>query len=243
MRFSAIRRVASTGSTNDDMLALLGEDEARGLTIATDFQTHGSGRKGRAWIAPPGSALLFTTALPEPIPARDLWIVPFWIGVAVHDALAALGIDTQLQWPNDVLLDGSKLAGILCISRVLGDEAWAACGVGINLTRPSDPSALGGIDPAPAFVSDTRATERDDVLRAILGRADASYEMLHSPGDVTKAWERAAHIPGADYRLRLDQTGEIVEGMARSLSAGGALVVDAAAGPRIIAQADARVLR
>jgi BirA family biotin operon repressor/biotin-[acetyl-CoA-carboxylase] ligase len=242
-RFSQIRRVESTGSTNDDIAKLLGESEARGLTLVADYQTQGAGRKGRSWIASPGSALLFTTALPDSIPSRDLWIVPFWIGLAVHEALAGFGIATQLQWPNDVLLSGAKVAGILCISRVAGDEAWAACGVGINVHRPQNPEDIAGIDPPPAFVSDVRELDRDELLQAILRRADATYGTLQAPNAAARGWEKAALIPGARYRLLLDGSNEPFEATALALGKAGELVVDAAGSRRSVAVADARVLR
>jgi BirA family biotin operon repressor/biotin-[acetyl-CoA-carboxylase] ligase len=242
-RFSQIRHVESTGSTNDDVAAMLGEYEARGLTLVADYQTHGAGRKGRAWIAPPGSALLFTTALPDPIASRDLWVVPFWIGLAVHKALADFGVAAQLQWPNDVLLNGSKLAGILCVSRVARDEAWVACGVGINVRRPTQPDALWDIVPPPAFVSDVRERDRDELLSAILRRADASYETLQSPETIARAWEIAALIPGAHYRLLLDGSNQPFGATALALGKTGELEIESGGKQRAIAMADARVLR
>ncbi len=242
-RFTVIRRVESTGSTNDDIANMLGETQSRGLTLVADYQTHGAGRKGRRWIAPRGSALLFTTALPDPIASRDLWIVPFWTGLVVYETLRSFGIVTQLQWPNDMLLDGAKLAGILCVSRVAGDEAWAACGVGINLRRPLQTAAFRDIDPRPAFLSDRRDIDREELLAAILGQADAAYDALQSPGAIARAWEKAALIPGARYRLRLDGSSEPIEAAAVQLDDGGGLIVDRDGARRTITMADARVLR
>lgn len=242
-RFSQIRHVESTGSTNDDVAKMLGENEARGLTLVANYQTHGTGRKGRAWIAPPGSALLFTTALPDPIPSRDLWVVPFWIGLAVHGALADFGVATQLQWPNDVLLNSAKVAGILCVSRVAGDEAWVACGVGINVRRPTQPDALWDIVPQPAFLSDAREIDRDELLSATLRHADVSYETLQSPETIARAWEKAALVPGAHYRLLLDGSNQPFEATALALGKAGELTVEADGTRRDIAMADARVLR
>ncbi len=242
-RFSQIRHVESTGSTNDDLAAMLGEHETRGLTLVADYQTRGAGRKGRAWTAPPGSALLFTTALPDSIPSRDLWVVPFWIGLAVHDALADFEVATQLQWPNDILLGSAKVAGILCISRVAGEEAWVACGVGINVVRPSDAGALRDIDPPPAFLSDVRDVGRDQLLTAILKHADASYEKLQSPETIARAWEKAALIPGARYRLLQDGSNQPLEATALALGKTGELEIESEGTQRAIAMADARVLR
>src|SRR5579883_2624589 len=102
-RFSQIRSVGVTDSTNEDMAQLLGRPESRGLTIVADFQRRGSGRKGRAWIAPPGCALLFTTALPEPVAADALWLVPFWSALAGPSARANFGVFTLLRWRNGLV--------------------------------------------------------------------------------------------------------------------------------------------
>lgn len=225
------------------MARMLGEPEARGLTLVADYQTRGAGRKGRPWIAPPGSALLFTTALPERLRTDRVWIVPFWIGLAIRGALADFEIATELQWPNDVLLQGRKVAGILCISRVLANDAWVACGVGLNVLRPSDAAQLDGIAPPPAFVSDVRDVDRDALLQAILRHADTSYDDLRSPDAIARAWEPAAHIPGARYRLLLDGEPEPLDATAVALAQGGELVVETGGEQRSIALADARVLR
>ena len=84
-RFSQIRYREQTESTNRDASALLGEPGSAGLTIVAGFQHAGAGRKGRAWLAPAGSALLFTTVLPEPLPTAALWLVPFWSATQAVD--------------------------------------------------------------------------------------------------------------------------------------------------------------
>lgn len=244
MRFNRISRLTVTGSTNDDMARILGEEGARGLTLVADYQRHGAGRKGRSWHAPPGSALLCTIGLPDPLPAANLWPVPFWSALVVRAALQRFGIDTQLQWPNDVLLAARKVAGILCISRVSGEYAWAGCGIGINVQRPEDPAAIAGIIPAPAYMSDAAApVNRAQVLQAVLRCADELYDDLAVPARVVHAWEDAAQLPGARYRIQLDGQTQPFEATALRLSTGGALLVDLDGAQREISLADARVLR
>ena len=133
--FAAVRYLAETGSTNEDAAAFLGDPEQAGLTIVAEHQTRGVGRKGRSWIAPPGSSLLFTTILPEPIPASEIWTVSFWTALAVRAGLERHEIATDLHWPNDLLVRPRKIAGILCTSRIVGAHAYVACGIGVNLVR------------------------------------------------------------------------------------------------------------
>lgn len=242
-RFTRIRHVEETDSTNEDISRILGDEDARGLTLVADFQRRGTGRRGRAWVAPPGSALLFTTALPDALPAGDLWAVPFWIALAVRAALEAFGISGRLVWPNDLLIGGRKAAGMLCVSRISGPYAWVGCGVGINVTRPGDESLVRGIDPPPAFVSDVREIKREHLLHEILQQADASYDTLSSPLHVAHDWEEAAGIPGTRYRLLMDGETEPFDAQALRLLEGGALLV-VRDGERIeVSLADARVIR
>lgn len=243
-RFDRISRVAVTGSTNDDLAAMLGEERARGLVLVADYQQQGAGRKGRAWLAPPGSALLCTVALPDPLPAADLWAVPFWTALVVRDAMAAFGVQARLQWPNDMLLGARKVCGILCISRVTGEYAWAACGIGVNVRRPENPEAIAGITPPPAYLSDEAAgVDRDSLLGELLICADVRYDELHAPARIAHDWERAAGLPGARYRLQIDGEAQPFEATALRLSPNGALVVDRDGTQREVSLADARILR
>ena len=236
--------MAVTGSTNDDMARILGEERARGLTLVADYQKAGAGRKGRSWHAPPGSALLCTIALPDALPAADLWVVPFWAALVVGEALNRLGAGTTLQWPNDVLMEHRKVAGILCISRVVGEYAWAACGIGVNIRRPEDAAAITEIAPPPAYVSDRVADiDRATVLQTVLHCADERYDDIAQPPRVAHAWELAAHLPGVRYRIQLDTEKEPFEATALRLSTGGALLVDHDGAQREVTLADARVLR
>lgn len=226
------------------MARILGEEHARGLTIVADYQERGTGRKGRSWLAPAGSALLCTIGLPDPLPASDLWVVPFWIALAVRSAVARFGIAVTLQWPNDVLMRERKVAGILCVSRVTGEYAWAGCGIGVNVRRPADAHAIADIVPPPAYLSDEAPTiDRDALLDALLRSADERYDELYAPQRVVHEWENAARLPGARYRILLDGETQPFEATALRLSTGGALLVDHDGAQREITLADARILR
>jgi BirA family biotin operon repressor/biotin-[acetyl-CoA-carboxylase] ligase len=238
-----VRRVESTGSTNDDVARILGEEQARGLVLVAGYQERGSGRKGRRWIAPRGSGLLCTVALPDPLPPPVLWVVPFWAALALAAAIEVFGVTPQLRWPNDVLIDDRKAAGILCVSRVAGDRAWAGCGFGVNVRRPAADADLREIDPPPAFLSDRADVDCDALLTQILAEIERSYDALRSPGGVVQAWERAAGVPGTRYRVAPDDSGEIFEATALRLLPGGSLLVDRAGSRREITLADARILR
>ncbi len=241
-RFSRIRYLARTESTNRDASALLGEPGSGGLTIVAGFQHAGAGRKGRAWIAPPGSALLFTTILPEPLPSTALWLVPFWSACVVRGALVELGVTTCAQWPNDLLLGGRKLAGMLAVSRVAGDRAFVGCGIGINLRRYSN--AEHEVSPPPAFCDDIRPLEAPQLLAAILRSADAMLDAFGRPAELLRRWEHIAEIPGKRYRLLPEGESEPFEARALALETGGALRVERSDGSVVVVGlGDVRALR
>jgi len=241
--FSRIRYVESTASTNDDAAALLGDTDALGTTIVAEYQSSGAGRKGRSWLAQPGTSLLATSILPRSMPVSNLWIVPFGVAVAVRRALANCGIHAHLHWPNDMLVQGKKLAGILCVSRIVGDRAWVAAGVGINVHRK--PGADVGIDPPPAFCDDFVPTiDRTMLLQNILLNYDVWQSALDMPQRIARVWERQAGIPGMRYHILKDDAKEPIEVTALSLANGGGLVVQHDDDRKeVIDLADARALR
>lgn len=239
--FASIAYVEETESTNADAAALLEDARFGGRTIVAEYQRRGAGRKGRVWLAPAGSALLFTTILPREIEAAKLWIVPFWVALAVRAALLEFGVAATLQWPNDLLLDGRKLAGVLCQSCVAGAGARVACGVGLNVRRPG---ADAGIEPPPAFCDDVAPVDRAALLNAILREYSAALALLDQPPRVAAAWEDAAGLPGRHYRIQLDGEAQPFDALAQGLDDGGALAVIREDGKRTsVALADARVLR
>ncbi|MDQ2857167.1 MAG: biotin--[acetyl-CoA-carboxylase] ligase [Candidatus Eremiobacteraeota bacterium] len=241
-----IRAYNETESTNDDAATLLGTPAGKGVVLLADYQRAGRGRRSRAWIAPAGSALLFTTLLPTAIPSEALWAVPFWTALCVAVGIEeATGARVALQWPNDLLLERNKCCGILCISRVSGTEAWVACGTGINVSRPSDDDgSLAAIEPPPAFLSDRiPGVQRKPVLDAILRAYEHRLSELQNPEGTAREWERRAELDGTPYRILLDGTSEPLNAIARRIGSGGSLVVETDDAERAISLADARVLR
>lgn len=132
----AIRIVDKTGSTNADLVAALPKLSAPTLLLAKT-QTAGRGRAGRSWYSAPEQSLTFSLAWKFHLPMQGLVGLPLAVGVAIAEALAMLGVHVRLKWPNDILFEGRKLAGILIESASAGsvpyDASWAVIGVGINM--------------------------------------------------------------------------------------------------------------
>jgi BirA family biotin operon repressor/biotin-[acetyl-CoA-carboxylase] ligase len=242
-RFADVRYVDRTASTNADAQAILGNPAALGATIVAEYQTAGAGRKGRRWLAPPGSALLFTAILPRALRSADLWVVPFWIALSVAAAVErCTGVALELVWPND-LHAGGKVAGILSVARISGDDAWVGCGIGINVIRPIADTELAIVQPQPVFLADLAAhVEREALLVAILREFDASLEAIVDPARVVRRWESRAALAGTRYRYRHDADGIERDGVAARIGSHGELIVRDEQGEHRIDMADVRVV-
>jgi BirA family biotin operon repressor/biotin-[acetyl-CoA-carboxylase] ligase len=212
-----------TDSTSDLARALAGAGAVHGTLVTAGEQRAGRGRQGRTWSAPPGRALLMSLVL------RD-WpaLLPIAAAVAVADVAAAGGTGSgaiTIKWPNDVLFDGRKLAGILAEGRP--QEGWAVLGIGINVAvREHElPTELHGraasLGLGPAAIEPTLAA----LLRALeLRLAQPDAELL------------------ADFRSRDALRGERVrwahgEGVARGIDASGRLIVERDGGERSVLDA------
>src|SRR6202451_4227852 len=141
----AVEVLASTGSTNADLLARAVAGAPEGVVLAAEEQTSGRGRLGRSWVSPPRAALTFSLLVrPDTVPpARRGWL-PLLAGVSVASAVrAAAGVDARLKWPNDVLAGPAKLGGILA------EAAGDAVVVGIGLNVSTEPAELPPPGPTP----------------------------------------------------------------------------------------------
>jgi BirA family biotin operon repressor/biotin-[acetyl-CoA-carboxylase] ligase len=129
--------LAVIDSTNTRARELAAAGAPHGTLVTAGEQRAGRGRQGRTWSAPPGRALLCSVVLRDPP-----WLLPLLAGVAVAEVAEGLGARAQVKWPNDVLIDGRKVAGILVEGRP--QERWAVLGIGLNVALRADdfPSEL-----------------------------------------------------------------------------------------------------
>lgn len=112
-----------------------------------DQQTAGRGRHGRAWVSRPGSSILFSLACQPGLPLREIGVLSPAIGLALFNQFESMGVaGLQLKWPNDILVDGCKLAGILIETVARKDTLCAVIGIGINYDLGADDSTLSAIE-------------------------------------------------------------------------------------------------
>jgi len=221
--------LATCTSTNDVALAQARAGCPHGTVVLADAQTAGRGRLGRVWASPAGRHLYLSAVIrldPRTRPPLERAALTLAVGVGVVDAVRAAGARAAgLKWPNDVLVDGRKLAGVLC--EASGDAI--VVGIGVNLA--------GGADALPPELAD-RAIALADALdppagaAALVDRAAFTDLLLahlepwldrfasHGPAAVIEPWQ-ARMVPG--LRLAWAQAGQPVVGRAAGLDPDGAL--------------------
>ena len=139
MSMQWLRHESQVPSTNDVVLDWIRNGCEHGVALYADEQTAGRGRSGRTWHSGPGKALYLSIAIVDPAVRRHLELLPLIAGVVCVDALADSGVDIGLKWPNDLLVGGRKLGGILCEGATSGSAlVGAVVGIGINLEQPED---------------------------------------------------------------------------------------------------------
>jgi BirA family biotin operon repressor/biotin-[acetyl-CoA-carboxylase] ligase len=233
----AVEVVAQTGSTNADLLA-----RAPGLTapvlLAAEHQTAGRGRAGRSWLSEPGNSLTFSLAWRFADGLRGLAGLPLAVGVALAETLGQLGQPVQLKWPNDVLKDGDKLAGILVETQVAPDgAAWTIVGIGLNLVMPD--ALEEKIGRSAAAMPWLARMDRDALMAALLdGLADALSLFARQGFGAFGARWNMLHAWQGRHVVLLDR-GEIQhEGLAAGVDDTGRLLLDTAAGRVAIVAGD-----
>lgn len=230
----SIRFFEEIGSTNTEGLdwALAGGPE--GSIVVTDHQTSGRGRWGRSWFSQPGKLLQFSLILRPKLAPGRAGILTTALGVACARAIRSLtDLSAQIKWPNDVVIDGRKLAGMLVETTTMGSVIDAAvCGLGINVHLAEDeiPIELRARASSLAIESEGRSVPRRSLLLArIVDEIEALYPAV--TGDATPLLAEATQLSavlGSDVVVRFVD-GSTITGRAESFDDAGGLRIATAA--------------
>ncbi len=217
------------GSTNAVVAARARAGAAEGLVVVAEHQTSGLGRLGRVWESPRYAGLTFSVLLHPPVADRRWPWLPLLTGVAVVEGVAAVGgPEAALKWPNDVLVHGSKVAGILAERLESPRGPAAVVGVGLNVSQ--GPSELP-VPTATSLAAAGFAVDRTELLCAVLERLHEQYTAWQSAGGDRALRDRyLSRSDTVGRQVRVDMPGGVLEGPAVDVDGEGALVV--AAGER-----------
>ena len=211
------------------------QDEARRAARAgapdksvfvANYQRAGRGRQGRRWVAPAGTSLLLSVLFRQASRGRLPQRFTSLAALALIEAIEALlpGTSAAIKWPNDVLIDGRKVAGVLAESTTNGIELTIIVGIGVNVAIPVHDLAAPGATTLEAACG--RAVDRADLLERFVRRLDAW--LARPPSQLQAAWE--ARLWGRGQRLRLVDLGRDEDVIVLGVGADGSLRVRLADG-------------
>lgn len=239
--FGSVLEVHATlDSTNNVARALAEAGAPEGTTVVADHQTAGRGRQGRTWFSPPGTNLYLSVVLRPPLAPTRAPLLTLACAVAVVDGLrSVLGeapgggpggapvAPPLLKWPNDILLDGRKVCGILTEMTARAQSVdWVIVGIGVNVNLPEGALPAELRERATSLLLHTRRPfDRAELCAAILSNLERQSARLYveGPAPILADWRRhAAHL-GKPVRYR--QRDALVEGVAVDVDESGGLIV------------------
>lgn len=225
-------------STNDRARELAAADRAATATAAADIavvadaQTGGRGRRDRAWASPPGGVWLSVLFRPD-APATQ---APLYQLAGAVAAARAVPVEARIKWPNDVLLDGQKLAGVLTEAETAGGSVESVI-IGIGINANVDPDALPGDHPT-SLAAETGSADRRQIAQTTI---ETAHELVANPGRILPMWRSLAGTLG--QMVRVETTVGTVIGRAVDVTAPGALVIDTGNGRQTVTAGQCEHLR
>jgi BirA family transcriptional regulator, biotin operon repressor / biotin---[acetyl-CoA-carboxylase] ligase len=239
-----IRRFAEIDSTNTYVLDQARQGAVEGLVAVAEHQTAGRGRLDRRWESPPGANLLASVLLRPRCAADDLHLCSGAVALAAADACGEVaGVEPVLKWPNDLLADGSKLAGVLAEADFDGTRLrGVVVGIGLNVAWPG-PAEAGGtcLDDARRSAQPVDKGVLLDLLLEGLGRRRPLLD--DEGGRRTMLEEVRRRCATLGQRVQVTLPNEQLTGTASAIDDAGHLVVETRSGRRLVSAGDVVHLR
>lgn len=222
------------GSTNDQAKKLAAEGCPHGTLVTAERQTAGRGRRGRTWISPRGEAIYMSLVLRPDLPPSSASMVTLVAAMAVGAGIRkAAGLESRIKWPNDLVVNGKKVCGILTeMSAELDCIHYVIIGIGINAAQKEFPPELE--EKATSLAMEAgHPVNRCRLAAAVLEEFETYYEKYRETGDMTLLMEEYnRELAGAGGTVRvLSPEGEY-SGLSRGIDREGRLLVDREDGSR-----------
>jgi len=221
------RRIHAYETTDSTMgvaqrLASAGEPE--GSVVVAEAQGKGRGRMGRTWISPKGKGIYLSVILRPDLQLMEIPKITLVAAVAVAQAVESVtGLKPEIKWPNDLLIGGKKIAGILTeLNAELNRINYVVVGIGLNVNTPADKLPAHGTSLAEEL---EKKVDRLELARALLSHLDRTYAQFLQDGiaPILEDWRRFAGFLGRRVRVALE--GRTLDGQAVDVDASGALLV------------------
>jgi len=220
----SLRFFSEIDSTNEEIKRNLAENLPEGAVVIADHQTHGRGRQGRSWHSEYGSGLYLSTLLKPDLPLEDLASLTLMAGIATISAIPQQ-TSAKLKWPNDILMNGKKIAGILC-ECIAKPGAYPAVivGIGINLNHTRFPENIQDI--ATSLKLETgKDVDRTQLALSLLQNLDSEYEefLQGKMDNLVRKWTEHSDMFGKT--VTVSQKGKKQTGTAIGLNPQGKLIL------------------
>jgi len=213
---------SSLPSTMDAARELARQDAPEGMTVIAGIQTAGRGRLGRSWLSPQGSLAMSVIFRPELNQLPQLIMIASL--AVVRTTKEGTALEARIKWPNDVLIQGKKVCGILTESELKGHQAsFAIVGIGLNINM--DPATYPDITAIATSLSGElgRPVSYEETTADLLNNLETYYLRVRSGQSVALEWRRNMETIGK--AVRIQNGNEIIEGIAEDVSADGALLL------------------
>lgn len=233
-----------TGSTNPDAKRFAEEGEPHGTTVVAERQTAGRGRRGRSWESPAGKAVYFTIMVRPTFAPDKASMITLVMALAVAEAIQeATGLPAGIKWPNDVVVNGKKVVGILTelsVTPEMNEIQFLVAGVGVNVNHESAEEFPEEIrETATSLkIESGRRFARAALLERILARFEEDYETFEQTLSLSELKARyESRLAGINGGVRvLDPAGEYA-GVSRGITETGELIVEREDGKTVLVYA------
>jgi len=227
-------------STNACARTLADSGIEEGTVVIAEYQTSGRGRQGRIWMSERGKNLLLSIVF-RPPPEAPMWQLPFLLSEgAARGVEHVIGTRVHTKWPNDLVLNGRKCAGILVEQSASEGAATAIAGIGINVNQSAFPEELA-ITATSLKIASGRSVDRLQLFQTVLASIESLYEaMIRGSGEILmKEWKQRCVTFGR--KITIEHGNERLEGVALGLNEEGGLIVDLPGGPRTVYAGDVTI--
>lgn len=219
-------------STNLALRRLKEGDHVHGALIVADKQTAGRGRRGRKWESPSGSSIFMSILLKPEIQPNDAPMLTVVMAYSVAKAIRKVtGLDAKIKWPNDIVLNGKKVCGILTeMSAEIDFVHYVIVGIGINVNMESFAEEIR--DTATSlYIEGKEKVKRSELIAAVFTEFERDYEQFMRDGDLGGMREAYNELlVNCGKEVRVLQPGNEYEGIAHGIDAEGNLLVETEAG-------------
>ncbi len=224
---SKIYTFETIDSTNNCARVLANCWAPEGTVVLAEEQTAGRGRLGRAWIANPGENLTFSLILRPAGSPETINVLPLWVGVALAEVIEQVtGLEVVCKWPNDILIQGRKAAGIL-IEGSLREASvdFVVVGIGLNINQRSFAPELSSKATSLALVAG-HTFDRVKIFQELLHSLERHYRRFRHKGfdEIVPLWVSRSRMVGS--RIAVSQNGTILTGTVKGLTNHGELLLD-----------------